>query len=39
MLVLLVDYVFVDFRSKCLECTEFTRGCQNQIFANQKKKF
>ena len=34
-----LDYVFADFRSKCLEFAKFTLGCQNQIFADQKKSF
>ena len=32
-----LDYAFADFRTKCLECTKFTQGCQNQMFADQKK--
>ena len=37
--ILVLDNVFADFRSKCLECAKFTQGCQNQIFADQKQSF
>ena len=34
--MLVLGYVLANFRSKCLECTKFTPGCQNQIFAAGK---
>ena len=35
--MLVLDYNLGDFRSECLECTNFTHGCQNQIFQTRKK--